>query len=76
MQQDSDFLQVEVQPDSTLAQIVRVLEINPIKDADRIELASVLGWKVIIKKDEFKVGDLAIYYSINSILPQFESIYW
>jgi RNA ligase (TIGR02306 family) len=50
------------------ATVVKIIEINPIPDADRIELATVLGWNVIIGKSEnFAVGDLAIYYSISSI---------
>ncbi len=61
---------IEIQPDSTLAQVVGVLALEPIQGADRIELATVLGWKVIVQKSEFKVGDLAIYYSIGSILPK------
>lgn len=28
----------------------------------------MLGWEVVVKKEEFKVGDLAIYFSIDSIL--------
>ncbi len=38
-------------------------------------VASVKGWKVVVKKDEYKVGDLAVYYEIDSFLPvrpQFE----
>lgn len=61
--------------ESPLAQIVRVLLIEPIFGADKIELVSVLGWKVITRKGEYQIGDLAIYFSINSILPnepQFE----
>lgn len=60
----------EVKSDRTLAQIVRVLALEPILGADRIVLATVLGWQVIVKKDEFQVGDLAIYYSIGAILPK------
>lgn len=52
-----------------LARIVRVLRLEPISNADRIELASVLGWKVIVKKEEnFQVGSLAVYFAIDSML--------
>lgn len=54
--------------DRTLAQIVRVLNIKPIEGADKIELANVLGWEVVVKKDEFKVGDLGVYFTIGSVL--------
>jgi RNA ligase (TIGR02306 family) len=42
--------------------------LQPIENADKIVLAMVLGWQVIVKKDEFNVGDLGIYFSIGSIL--------
>ena len=59
-----------VTPDRTLARVVKVLSITPIVGADQIESAEVLGWNVVTKKGEFKVGDLAIYYSIGSVLPK------
>jgi tRNA-binding EMAP/Myf-like protein len=52
-----------------LASIQRILKIEPIPNADAIEVATVLGWKVVVKKDEFRVGDLIIYCEIDSIMP-------
>jgi len=52
-----------------LATIQKIIDIKPIKDADRIEVASVLGWHVVVKKNEFKVGDLVIFCEIDSLLP-------
>lgn len=52
-----------------LASIRRVSEINPIPGADMIEVATVDGWKVVSKKGEYKVGDLAVYCEIDSFLP-------
>src|ERR1700744_5266369 len=57
-----------VEPDRMMAQIVRIEKISPIEKADKIELATVLGWNVVTKKDEFKIDDLAIYFTIGSIL--------
>lgn len=57
-----------MEADQSLAKVVKVTSINPIKGADLIELATVLGWQVVVKKNEFNVGDLAIYFSIGSIL--------
>ena len=45
----------------TLASIQRIFEIVPIEGADRIELAKVLGWQVVVKKGQFKPGDLCVY---------------
>ena len=55
-----------------LAYTTKVLNIEPINGADNIELISVLGWKVIAKKNEFKVGDLCVYFEIDSKLPAAE----
>lgn len=52
-----------------LASVVKVLDIKPILGADAIEVATVKGWNVVVKKNEYKVGDLAIYYEIDSYLP-------
>ena len=50
----------------SLVHIEKVVNIDPIEGADRIELATVLGWKCVVKKDEFKVGDLCVYVEIDS----------
>ena len=34
-----------------------VEKIKPIENADAIELVCFGGWQVVVKKDEFKVGD-------------------
>ena len=53
----------------TLASIQTILALNLIPNADAIEVASVLGWKVVVKKGDFKVGDLCVYFEIDSFLP-------
>lgn len=61
--------------DRKLASVVKIVDIQPIPNADNIVVAKVKGWNVIVKKNEFKVGDLAVYYEIDSFLPicpQFE----
>ena len=52
-----------------LASVRRILDIDPIPNADRIELAHVDGWQVIVKKDEFYIGDNVIYFEIDSWIP-------
>lgn len=52
-----------------LASIQTIIQIDPIPNADAIEVSTILGWKVVIKKNEFKVGDKVIYIEIDSILP-------
>lgn len=58
-----------------LAHIEKVHDIRPIPGADRIEQVRVLGWNVIVKKDEFKDGDLCIYVEIDSKMPENDARY-
>lgn len=55
-----------------LAYIVKVDNITPIEGADNIELAHVGGWNVIIRKQEFAVGESAVFFEIDSKLPEKE----
>lgn len=55
-----------------LAYIVAIDEIKPIPNYDKVEHARVGGWWVIVKKDQFKVGDLAIYIEVDSKVPEEE----
>lgn len=52
-----------------LATIRKILDIQPIKKADAIELARVDGWMSVVKKGLYKVGDLAIYVEVDSFVP-------
>ena len=58
-----------------LASIQRIWKIEPIEDADRIELAHVLGWQCVVNKGQFRAMDPAVYFEVDSFLPvapQFE----
>lgn len=55
-----------------LATIQRIRAVRPIPGADAIEVAEVRGWPVVIKKGEFAVGDLCVYFEIDSFLPSSE----
>ena len=52
-----------------LAYVVIIDGIEPIEGYDRVELAVVGGWRVIVQKDQFKVGDPAIYFEVDSKVP-------
>ena len=52
-----------------LASIQAIKAIDPIENADAIEKATVLGWQVIVKKEEFKIGDLCVYCEVDSLMP-------
>lgn len=56
-----------VEADRILASIVRIDTIIPIVGADRVVVAEIEGWKCVVAKDDFKVGDLAVYYCEDSM---------
>jgi len=56
----------------TLASIQRIIDLRPIPGADAIEVATVLGWHVVVKKGEFRVGDLCVYFEVDSLLPKLD----
>ena len=55
-----------------LASIQKILDIQPIDGADRIEQVTVNGWTVVAQKGLYKIGDLAVYFEIDSFLPEEE----
>jgi len=55
--------------DRKMASIRKIDAIDPIEGADAIEVATVGGWKVVVKKGEYAVGDLAVYLEIDSWVP-------
>ncbi len=55
-----------------LASIQKIVNITPIEGADIIETAQVLGWEVVVKKGEYKVGDLCCYIQIDTVVPDRE----
>lgn len=57
---------------SQLASAQKVLKITEIPEADSIETAHVLGWQVVIKKGEYKVGDMCAYIQIDTVVPEIE----
>lgn len=52
-----------------LAYVVLIDGIEPIPGYDRVEHAIVGGWRVIVQKGQFNVGDPAIYFEIDSRVP-------
>ena len=55
-----------------LCYIVSIDTIQPIVGSDNCEAAVVGGWKIMTRKNTFKVGDLAVYFEIDSKVPEKE----
>jgi len=60
-----------IEPTETraLATIRRISEIVEHPNADALEIAVVDGWRVIVKKGEFKADSLALYLETDSFVP-------
>lgn len=54
-----------------LASIVEIESCEPIANADRLSVATMKGkgWKVVTGRDEFKPGNMCVYFEIDSYLP-------
>ena len=55
-----------------LASIKTVSEMMPIEGRDKIVLAMVDGWQVIVNKDQINLGDKVVYCEIDSVMPETE----
>lgn len=59
-----------------MASVKIVDAINPHDNADRLEIAKIGGWNVVVGKGTFAAGDVAVYFEIDSFLrgddPRFE----
>lgn len=55
--------------DRKLVTFRTVNAIIPIDGADAIELAKIDGWQCVVKKGEFKPGDIGVYFEIDSWVP-------
>lgn len=52
-----------------LATIDRITNIQPIENADFIEMVQVRNWQCVARKGEFQLGDLCVYAEIDSVFP-------
>lgn len=50
--------------------LTQILAIEPHTNADSLEIATIYGFQVVVKKGKYKAGDTVVYIPIDSILPQ------
>lgn len=53
-----------------LASIETITNIRPHPNADKLSLANVLGWQVVVQKDLHNEGDKIVFITIDSIVPK------
>lgn len=49
-----------------MARVVKIDNVVEHLNSDNLEIAIVGGWQVIIRKGEFKTGDIAVFCEIDS----------
>lgn len=49
--------------------VVKIAKVEPIENADSIEVVQVLGYRCVVKKGQFAEGDLAVYIPEAAIVP-------
>lgn len=54
------------------ARIVKIDELIPHNNADNLELILIEGYQVVVRKGDFKPGDLGVYIQPDSVVPQSE----
>lgn len=57
-----------------LASVQQISRLSKHNNADSLEIAELegMGWQVVVKKNEFKEGDLVVYLEIDSLCPKTE----
>ena len=53
-----------------IARIVKLDDVMTHTNADSLDLAIVGGWQVVVKRGEYKPGDLAIFVEIDGFVPE------
>jgi len=56
----------------SLASIVKIDNVYELENSDNLSVAQIGGWKVVVKRGEYVPGDLAIYFEVDSFLPEIE----
>jgi len=51
-------------------EVVRVGEVLEHDNADNLEIVKVFGYTVVVRKGDFKSGDLAVYIPPDSVVPE------
>lgn len=54
---------------SLIVPVTTIEALQPHPNADRLELAQVLGWQLVVPKGQYQVGARIVYFPIDTILP-------
>ena len=56
--------------DSPLVEVQRISRVVNHPNADRLDIVSVLDWHCVASKGSLKVGDLVVYFPVDTLLPE------
>lgn len=66
----TDLEQLQEQATSRkLASLQRIDDVRVHPNADALDIVRVLGWDVVAKRDDYKPGDLTVFFEIDSVVP-------
>lgn len=54
---------------SLIVPIVELNNVRPHPNADKLELVDVLGYQMVVPKDMYKSGDIAVYFPSDTLIP-------
>ena len=55
---------------SLIVEISRIKAVLPHDNADRLEIAMIKDWSVVVGKGQFQIGNLVVYVPVDSVLTQ------
>jgi RNA ligase (TIGR02306 family) len=56
--------------------VARIESVAPHPNADKLEIAQILGWQVIVGKDNWKPGDKVMYVPPDALVPNHWALEW
>lgn len=57
-------------------EVVEVASVEPHPNADRLDIARIFDFPVIVKRGEYKTGDHAVYVPVDAVVPDTEEWRW
>jgi RNA ligase (TIGR02306 family) len=58
-------------PMSTIkVEVVQIADVRPHPNADALELATVKGWQMVVRKGQHQSGDTVVYFEQGTVLPR------
>ena len=52
-----------------IVEVCEIIDVEEHPNADRLEIATVKGWKTIVPINSYNIGDKVVYFPIDSLLP-------